>query len=51
MQITTNAGKKVFSTEEISSMVLIKMKETTEVYLGKKVNHVVLSSFYDVNLL
>lgn len=29
---------KIFSPEEISSMVLMKMRETAESFLGKKVN-------------
>ena len=46
MQVVSDGGKpkiavdykteeKTFSPEEISSMVLIKMKETAEAYLGK----------------
>ncbi len=43
VQLETNQGEKIFSAEEISSMVLIKMKETAEAYLGKKVTHAVVT--------
>ena len=33
---------KIFSAEEISSMILIKMKETAENYFGKDVKHAVV---------
>ncbi|GBE80738.1 heat shock protein 70 [Sparassis latifolia] len=39
-----NGGKKqIFSAEELSSMVLVKMRETAEQYLNKKVNHAVVT--------
>jgi len=34
---------KKFQAEEISSMVLIKMKETAEAYLNKEVKHAVVT--------
>jgi len=37
IEVTTSQGDKLFAPEEISAMVLGKMKETAEAYLGKKV--------------
>jgi len=41
--IETTHGKKELSPEEISAMILVKMKETAEAYLGKEVNHAVVT--------
>jgi len=43
VELTTQEGNKIFAAEEISAMVLVKMKETAEAYLGKKVTHAVVT--------
>ena len=43
VQITSNGESKFFAPEEISAMVLGKMKEIAEAYLGKKVTHAVVT--------
>lgn len=43
IQVSVGDEKKVFAAEEISAMVLGKMKEVAEAYLGKKVTHAVVT--------
>src|SRR5882757_2642939 len=43
VKVDTGSGPKVFAPEEVSAMVLTKMKETAEAYLGKKVTHAVVT--------
>jgi len=43
IQVEYKYEQKTFSPEEISSMVLVKMKETAEAYLGKTVKEAVIT--------
>ncbi|CAO3658669.1 unnamed protein product [Umbelopsis ramanniana] len=43
IKVEVKSEDKVFTPEEISGMVLTKMKETAEAYLGKKVTHAVVT--------
>ncbi len=43
IQVEYKGEEKVFSPEEISSMILIKMKEIAESYLGKEVKNAVIT--------
>jgi len=41
--VTVNGENKKYHPEEISSMILLKMKETAEAYLGQKINDAVVT--------
>jgi len=43
IQVEYKGDEKTFAPEEVSSMVLTKMKETAEAYLGKKVSDAVIT--------
>ncbi|CAG7854596.1 Heat shock 70 kDa protein Flags: Precursor [Serendipita indica DSM 11827] len=43
VQVENNGKKQTFSPEQLSSMVLTKMKQTAEQYLNKTVNHAVIT--------
>ncbi|XP_038999159.1 heat shock 70 kDa protein BIP2-like [Hibiscus syriacus] len=43
IQVKVKGETKVFSPEEISAMILTKMKETAEAYLGKKIKDAVIT--------
>lgn len=43
VQVNVNGEDKAFSSEEISAMILTKMKETAEAYLGKPIKNAVVT--------
>ncbi|XP_075448857.1 heat shock 70 kDa protein [Ascaphus truei] len=43
VKVEYKGGEKIFSPEEISSMILLKMKETAEAYLGHAVTNAVIT--------
>jgi len=43
VRVQVNGQPKTFTPEEVSATILIKMKETAEAYLGKKVTHAVVT--------
>jgi heat shock protein 5 len=43
IKIETTAGEKQLSPEEISAMILVKMKEVAEAYLGREVKYAVVT--------
>ncbi|KAI3433911.1 hypothetical protein D9Q98_003713 [Chlorella vulgaris] len=43
ISVEVNGETKSFSPEEISAMILVKMKETAEAFLGKSIKHAVVT--------
>uniref|UniRef100_A0A8C7JFX3 Heat shock protein family A (Hsp70) member 1B n=1 Tax=Oncorhynchus kisutch TaxID=8019 RepID=A0A8C7JFX3_ONCKI len=51
VQVEYKGETKAFYPEEISSMVLVKMKEIAEAYLGQKVSNVVITATKDAGVI
>ncbi|KAJ7932094.1 heat shock protein 70 family [Mycena leptocephala] len=47
IRVEYRSEQKEFSPEEISSMVLLKMKETAESYLGTTINNAVVTAYFN----
>lgn len=52
IQVKVKGENKVFSPEEISAMILQKMKETAEAFLGKNIKDAVITvpGMYSISL-
>lgn len=52
VKVDVSGAEKTFTPEEISAMVLGKMKEVAESYLGKKVTHAVVTvpAYFNVSV-
>ena len=53
VQVEVSGKDKTFTPEEVSAMVLGKMKEVAESYLGKKVTHAVVTvpAYFNVSTM
>ncbi len=43
VEVVVNGSRKQFSAEEVSAMIITKMKETAEAYLGRAVHSAVIT--------